>query len=194
MCWFANENGEAPIEFPQLTINVTVLEPGQSDVYHAEANQEHYPVRSYSRLMGPRVALTVRATAAVVGLLGCGGAGKHTRTTPVTSFTSHCDNCGVSLHSPNHHYSARQVEAAFASHDVHLHKDARQVMPGFVVLRYGRCPHFIAVAVRTGRMSPGLQYYDAGSAGERFTRHGNVFAIYDSGRSAAVMSVLAELH
>ncbi|HWT45854.1 MAG TPA: hypothetical protein VN085_07800, partial [Vicinamibacterales bacterium] len=32
-CWFANEYGEPPIEFPQLGINVTVLEPGQSSVY-----------------------------------------------------------------------------------------------------------------------------------------------------------------
>jgi hypothetical protein len=26
-CWFANEYGEPPIEFPHLGINVTVLEP-----------------------------------------------------------------------------------------------------------------------------------------------------------------------
>ena len=43
-CWFANEYGEPPIEFPQLGINVTVLEPGQSSVYHAEANQEAFLV------------------------------------------------------------------------------------------------------------------------------------------------------
>jgi uncharacterized cupin superfamily protein len=41
-CWFANEYGEPPIEFPQLGINVTVLEPGRSGVYHAEANQEAF--------------------------------------------------------------------------------------------------------------------------------------------------------
>jgi uncharacterized cupin superfamily protein len=41
-CWFANEYGEPPIEFPQLGINGTVLEPGQSGVYHAEANQEAF--------------------------------------------------------------------------------------------------------------------------------------------------------
>ena len=41
-CWFANEYGEPPIEFPQLGINVTVLDPGQSSVYHAEANQEAF--------------------------------------------------------------------------------------------------------------------------------------------------------
>jgi len=43
-CWFANEYGEPPIEFAQLGINVTVLEPGQSIVYHAEANQEAFLV------------------------------------------------------------------------------------------------------------------------------------------------------
>jgi uncharacterized cupin superfamily protein len=39
---FANEYGERPIEFPQFGINLTVLEPGKSGVYHAEANQEAF--------------------------------------------------------------------------------------------------------------------------------------------------------
>jgi len=43
-CWFANEYGDPPIEFAQLGINITVLEPGQSVVYHAEANQEAFLV------------------------------------------------------------------------------------------------------------------------------------------------------
>ena len=43
-CWFANEYGDPPVEFAQLGINVTVLEPGQSSVYHAEANQEAFLV------------------------------------------------------------------------------------------------------------------------------------------------------
>ena len=43
-CWFANEYGEPPVEFEQLGINVTVLEPGQTSVYHAEANQEAFLV------------------------------------------------------------------------------------------------------------------------------------------------------
>ncbi len=43
-CWFANEYGERAIEFPQLGINLTVLKPGQSGVYHAEANQEAFLV------------------------------------------------------------------------------------------------------------------------------------------------------
>ena len=43
-CWFANEYGDSPVEFPQFGINVTVLEPGQSSVYHAESNQEAFLV------------------------------------------------------------------------------------------------------------------------------------------------------
>jgi quercetin dioxygenase-like cupin family protein len=43
-CWFANEYGDPPVEFAQLGINITVLEPGQSGVYHAEANQEAFLV------------------------------------------------------------------------------------------------------------------------------------------------------
>jgi uncharacterized cupin superfamily protein len=43
-CWFANEYGDSPVEFPQFGINVTVLEPGQSGVYHAESNQEAFLV------------------------------------------------------------------------------------------------------------------------------------------------------
>jgi uncharacterized cupin superfamily protein len=43
-CWFANEYGEPPVEFEQFGINVTILEPGQSSVYHAEANQEAFLV------------------------------------------------------------------------------------------------------------------------------------------------------
>jgi quercetin dioxygenase-like cupin family protein len=45
-CWFESEYGEPPVEFGQLGINVTVLDPGQSGVYHAEANQEAFLVLS----------------------------------------------------------------------------------------------------------------------------------------------------
>jgi quercetin dioxygenase-like cupin family protein len=45
-CWFESEYGEPPVEFGQLGVNVTVLEPGQSGVYHAEANQEAFLVLS----------------------------------------------------------------------------------------------------------------------------------------------------
>jgi hypothetical protein len=138
-----------------------------------------------------------------VGLLGCGGAGKHTRTTPATSFSSHCDNCGVSLHSPNHHYSVRQVEAAFASQGIHLHrlhppKTFKQLMPGAVVLRFGSsASSFVTVWVNfkprglTGFVFLGAPHR---SPRPRVTHHGDVIAANDSGHSAAVKSALAELH
>lgn len=45
-CAFENEYGDAPVEFGRLGVNVTVLEPGQSSLYHAEANQEAFLVLS----------------------------------------------------------------------------------------------------------------------------------------------------
>jgi len=45
-CAFENEYGDSPVEFPQLGINVTVLEPGQTTLYHAESNQEAFLVVS----------------------------------------------------------------------------------------------------------------------------------------------------
>ena len=43
-CGFENEYGDTPVEFGQLGINVTVLEPGSTVLYHAEANQEGFLV------------------------------------------------------------------------------------------------------------------------------------------------------
>jgi quercetin dioxygenase-like cupin family protein len=43
-CWFENEYGESPIEFAQVGVRLTVLEPGQTSVYHAETNQEGFLV------------------------------------------------------------------------------------------------------------------------------------------------------
>ena len=45
-CAFENEYGDAPVEFAQFGINVTVLEPGQTSLYHAETNQEAFLVLS----------------------------------------------------------------------------------------------------------------------------------------------------
>ncbi len=45
-CAFENEYGDPPVEFEQLGINVTVLEPGQTVLYHAEENQEAFLVLS----------------------------------------------------------------------------------------------------------------------------------------------------
>jgi quercetin dioxygenase-like cupin family protein len=43
-CAFENEYGDQPVEFDQLGVNVTLLEPGQTILYHAEANQEAFLV------------------------------------------------------------------------------------------------------------------------------------------------------
>jgi uncharacterized cupin superfamily protein len=45
-CAFESEYGDPPVEFAQLGINVTVLEPGQTGLYHAESNQEAFLVLS----------------------------------------------------------------------------------------------------------------------------------------------------
>jgi uncharacterized cupin superfamily protein len=45
-CAFENEYGDSPVEFVQLGINITVLEPGQTVLYHAESNQEGFLVLS----------------------------------------------------------------------------------------------------------------------------------------------------
>ena len=45
-CAFDNEYGDPPVEFAQLGINVTVLEPGETGLYHAEENQEAFLVLS----------------------------------------------------------------------------------------------------------------------------------------------------
>src|SRR3982751_1523608 len=45
-CGFENEYGDRPVEFDQLGVNLTVLEPGQTVLYHAEENQEAFLVLS----------------------------------------------------------------------------------------------------------------------------------------------------
>ena len=46
MCGFENEYGRSPIEFAQLGIRLTVLEVGQTGLYHAESAQEAFLVLS----------------------------------------------------------------------------------------------------------------------------------------------------
>jgi quercetin dioxygenase-like cupin family protein len=45
-CAFENEYGDTPVEFDQLGINITVLQPGQTNLFHAEATQEAFLVLS----------------------------------------------------------------------------------------------------------------------------------------------------
>jgi uncharacterized cupin superfamily protein len=46
MCNFESEEGDPPVEFEQLGINVTILSPGQPTLYHAESDQEAFLVLS----------------------------------------------------------------------------------------------------------------------------------------------------
>ena len=62
-CAFENEYGDPPIEFDQLGINLTVLESGQTGLYHAEANQEAFLVLS-GECAGVRDGRAVPASAA----------------------------------------------------------------------------------------------------------------------------------
>jgi hypothetical protein len=39
-CAFENEYGDPPVEFTQIGINLTVIGPGQTSLYHAEVNEE----------------------------------------------------------------------------------------------------------------------------------------------------------
>ena len=43
-CAFENEYGDPPVEFGQVGINLTVLGAGQTNLYHAEANEESFLV------------------------------------------------------------------------------------------------------------------------------------------------------
>jgi quercetin dioxygenase-like cupin family protein len=45
-CNFESEYREPPVEFAQLGINVTILEPGQNTIYHAESDQEAFLILS----------------------------------------------------------------------------------------------------------------------------------------------------
>jgi len=45
-CPFENEYGAPPVEFAQFGINISVLDPGQTVLYHSESNQENFLVLS----------------------------------------------------------------------------------------------------------------------------------------------------
>ena len=45
-CSFDSEYGEPAVEFPELGINLTILESGQTTLYHAERSQEAFLVLS----------------------------------------------------------------------------------------------------------------------------------------------------
>ena len=45
-CGFESEYGDPQVEFDQLGVNLSVMEPGQAGMYHAESNQEAFLVLS----------------------------------------------------------------------------------------------------------------------------------------------------
>jgi hypothetical protein len=140
--------------------------------------------------VGHRVALIALVAASVVGVLGCGGAGKPTRTKPLTSFSSHCDNCG-------HHYTVRQVETAFAAQGIRLHKATRQPIPGFVALQGGQKPHLVGTLVKVSARDLGNDFAFIGepSGGDyRIQRAGNVVASFDPSHAQSVRAALAQFH
>ena len=150
--------------------------------------------------MGQRVALTVLATVVTIGVIGCGGSKpasglSGTGSGTGTVFDTHCvSGCGVSFHSSRHHYTVRQVEAAFAAHGVDLHTGLRQALPGFVEFQYGRRPHFVTLAIYTRRVPERIKAFRRPTGGHvRFRRRANVLAFSDPGDFAAVKSALAEL-
>jgi quercetin dioxygenase-like cupin family protein len=58
---FESEYGDPPVEFAQFGVNVTVLKPGQTGLYHAESNQEAVLVLSGSALCSSRTPSWARA-------------------------------------------------------------------------------------------------------------------------------------
>jgi hypothetical protein len=95
------------------------------------------------------VALTVLATATVLGMLGCAGAANHT--TDSSTFSSRCANCEPRAHPP---YRAAAVRAAFTRVGLRL-----RMIPGHFTLNsvphvselsYSVAPHITASGTPSG--------------------------------------------
>jgi len=154
-----------------------------------------------------RLVLVSLTVAALVAATGCGSSRSKQ----------------VAYHSPNHHYSAQQVEAAFAKQGIRLHRvtvprtqllgggfpnvsraerkrlirlDRRAIRSlerSTVTLR-GRTPHgLVNVTVIAGR-PPDHVVVNGDSEGIGVIRHGNLTGFFDTRDRAAVNSALAELH
>jgi hypothetical protein len=128
---------------------------------------EHWPSLEYSHLMGQRIALSALATATVLGVVGCGA---------------------------SHRYTVKQVEQAFVAEGVQLRRTGAQPSSALVILRHGSKAHFVWVAVLVvpPQQSP-LLYFDK-RRGDRFTKHGNVFASFDPSNASTVEAAMARLH
>ena len=93
---------------------------------------------------------------------------------------------GVSFHSADRHYTARQVEAAFAAQGIQLSL-ANEQLPGYLVLQGGRK---LAVLVKLSAGQPGPVRYPSGD--ERLET-GNVLVSFDPSKAEVVKNALARL-
>jgi hypothetical protein len=93
---------------------------------------------------------------------------------------------GVSFHSADRHYTARQVEAAFAAQGIQLSL-ANEQLPGYVALQQGRK---LAVLVELSTGSAGRIDYRTGG---RRIKAGNVWVSFDPSNAEAVKNALARL-
>jgi hypothetical protein len=147
--------------------------------------------------MGNRVAFIGLAAAGVLGLLGCGSADKGavvTRTIQSSSITC-ISGCGVSFHSPNNHYTVKQVEEAFAAQGVRLRKAKNHEIPGYVVLRRGqKPPQLLAALVSTNQAATTGYVVGDSPPAYRIKKRGNVTVSFDSSDAQPVKSALSRLH
>jgi len=93
------------------------------------------------------------------------------------------------FHSATHHYSVREVEAAFAKHGIPLHK-ASQQFPDVAPLISGSGSRAVFVSVL---IHPTTAAYPIPIPVEQKTLHGNVTVAW-SARDDAVYASLHELH
>ena len=156
--------------------------------------------------MGHRVAFIVLGTATIVGALGCGGASKPTRTKPITSFSSHCDNCG-------HHYTVKQVETAFAAQGIPLRQAQEPADPRLRPAARWPEATVVATLVKVSATKTKLSSFPhslplhppkaivsdfvfvaARSRHYRLRRDGDVTALFDPSKAQSVRAALVQLH
>ena len=85
-CAFDDEHGDPPVEFVQLGVNVTVLEPGETGPYHAEQNQEAFLVLSGSA----RCSSRARSDACGPGSSSMPLSGQSTSEEPCVTLSGGC--------------------------------------------------------------------------------------------------------
>ena len=103
---------------------------------------------------------------------------------------------GVNFHSASRHYTVREVESAFAAQGIPLQKDAKQPIPGSILLRGGHRPHLVSALVRVSGAN-GTYFVFLGvrsNSDRRTTRHGNVAASFDPTNAEGVKAAFARLH